>query len=264
MKSRHFRGGAVPALLFFVFFALVVPAAAALGGREAAPSAAPRASGPEAGTDDRREDRDRMVNEQIEARGIRNPRVLAAMRRVPRHLFVPASEAGNAYDDRPLPIGYGQTISQPYIVAYMTEALAVKEGEKVLEIGTGSGYQAAVLREMTPRVFSVEIIAELAERGRRNLAAAGCADVGLKTADGYYGWEDEAPFDAIIVTAAAGHIPPPLIRQLAKGGRIIMPVGGVYQVQVLVLLVRDETGGIRTEQLLPVRFVPMTGTAMEK
>lgn len=206
------------------------------------------------------EARERMVRTQIEARGVRDPNVLAALRRVPRHRFVPLNLVEKAYDDTPLPIGYGQTISQPYIVAYMTEALQLKRGERVLEIGTGSGYQAAVLAEITPHVYSIEIIPELADRARRTLDETGYYHVKTRTGDGYYGWAEESPFDAIIVTAAAGHVPPPLLNQLKAGGRIIIPLGGPYEVQMLTLVEKIQDGTFRTTQLLPVRFVPFTRT----
>ncbi len=203
-----------------------------------------------------------MVAEQIEARGVSDTRVLAAMRTVPRHLFVPADLQDAAYADAPLPIGYGQTISQPYIVAFMTEALGLKPGDKVLEVGTGSGYQAAVLAEILSNVFTVEIIAPLAAQAAERLARLGYGTIGTKQADGYYGWKEEAPFDAIIVTAASGHVPPPLVAQLAPGGRIIIPVGGVYDVQTLVLVTKDPDGRLSIRELLPVRFVPLTGAAL--
>lgn len=202
--------------------------------------------------------REQMVRTQIEARGVRDGNVLAALRKVPRHRFVPSNLDQRAYDDTPLPIGYGQTISQPYIVAYMTEVLELSGKEKVLEIGTGSGYQAAVLAEITPHVFTIEIIPELAERARRTLDETGYSFVKTRTGDGYYGWEEESPFDAIIVTAAAGHVPPPLLNQLRKGGKIVIPLGGPYEVQMLTLVEKMKDGTFRTTQLLPVRFVPFT------
>ncbi|HOV40079.1 MAG TPA: protein-L-isoaspartate(D-aspartate) O-methyltransferase, partial [Spirochaetales bacterium] len=157
-----------------------------------------------------------------------------------------------------LPIGYGQTISQPFIVAYMTELLQLKGNEKVLEIGTGSGYQAAVLAEITPDVYTMEIIPDLAERARKTLENEGYTTVKIRNGDGYYGWEEEAPFDAIIVTAAAGHVPPPLLAQLKPGGIVVIPIGGVYEVQMLTRIEKRSEGSFRTEQLLPVRFVPLT------
>ncbi len=208
-----------------------------------------------------KERRDAMVTSTIESRGVTDPDVLKAMRNVPRHLFVPREMRGKAYTDQPLPIGYGQTISQPYIVAYMTEILELEPGDKVLEVGTGSGYQAAVLAEITDEVYTIEIIEELAESAGKRLHDIGYDEVQVKNADGYFGWEEYAPFDAIIVTAAAGHVPPPLVKQLAPGGSIIIPIGGVYQVQQLTLLQKNEAGEIRTKQLMAVRFVPFTGEA---
>ncbi|MCX7788123.1 MAG: protein-L-isoaspartate(D-aspartate) O-methyltransferase [Spirochaetes bacterium] len=202
--------------------------------------------------------RERMVVSQIEARGVRDPKVLAALRKVPRHRFVPPPLEERAYDDTPLPIGYGQTISQPYIVAYMTEALQLKGTEKVLEIGTGSGYQAAILAEITPHVCSIEIIPELTDRARKILDETGYGFVKTRKGDGYYGWDEESPFDAIIVTAAAGHVPPPLLHQLKTGGKLLIPLGGPYEVQMLTLVEKMQDGTFRTTQLLPVRFVPFT------
>jgi protein-L-isoaspartate(D-aspartate) O-methyltransferase len=208
-----------------------------------------------------REERNHMVQTQMVQRrpSIRDSEVLEAMRQVPRHLFVPWSLKRLAYEDHPLPIGHGQTISQPYIVALMTEALQLKKHSKVLEIGTGSGYQAAVLSELTPQVFTMEIITPLASEARERLQRLGYHTVEVRTGDGYFGWPEEGPFDGIIVTCAAGHIPPPLIAQLSQGGRMVIPVGGVYQVQRLMVVTKDRDGKVRTQELLPVRFVPMTG-----
>ena len=211
-----------------------------------------------------RQRRERMVSNQIEGRAVSDRQVLEAMRSVPRHEFVPENYRNRAYSDRPLPIGFGQTISQPYIVAYMTGVLELEQGEKVLEIGTGSGYQAAVLAEITREVYSIEIIDELAERAEGALEENGYGYVRTRRGDGYYGWEARAPFDAIIVTAAAGHIPPPLISQLENGGRMVIPVGGVYEPQTLMLVTKTDEGEVRTERLLMVRFVPMTGAAQER
>jgi protein-L-isoaspartate(D-aspartate) O-methyltransferase len=204
--------------------------------------------------------RDRMVERQIEARGVRDPRVLDAMRKVERHRFVPETMAKQAYADHPLPIGDGQTISQPYIVAAMTEALDPQPGDKVLEIGTGSGYQAAVLAELVSRVVSIEIIEALAIQARKNLVAAGCENVEVIVGDGYNGRPDEAPFDGIIVTAAPGEVPPPLLEQLAVGAHLVIPVGESWQ--ELRVFTRRESG-IESKTLMPVRFVPMTGEAMK-
>ena len=205
--------------------------------------------------------RARMVSEQIAARGISNRRVLEAMRSVPRHLFVPESQRAHAYENRPLPIGLGQTISQPYIVAAMTDALAPKPGDRVLEVGTGSGYQAAVLSGLVQRVYTIEIVPQLAAGARRRLASLGYANVDVITGDGYRGLPLAAPFDGIIVTAAPEKIPQPLVDQLALGARMVIPVG--LGVQELVVLERTERGVTR-RSVLPVRFVPMTGKAQEQ
>ena len=186
-------------------------------------------------------------------------RVLDAMRSVPRHEFVPADQRHRAYLNRPLPIGHGQTISQPYIVAIMTDLLDLEAGHKVLEIGTGSGYQAAVLAALDTRVFSIEIIEPLGREAASRMARLGYDQVELKIGDGYYGWPQQAPFDAIIVTAAASHIPPPLVKQLRVGGRMIIPVGSPFATQELILITRSGEDEIVTRQVLPVRFVPLTG-----
>jgi len=207
----------------------------------------------------RRAERERMVRTQIVRRDVTDPAVVEAMRNVPRHLFVPAGVRDDAYGDYPLPIGHGQTISQPYIVAFMTQLLDLKPGDRVLEIGTGSAYQAAVLSEITPHVFTIEIVKPLAEAAAARLDSLGYKTVRVKQGDGYYGWPEHGPFDAIIVTAAAGHVPPPLTEQLKPGGRMVIPLGGVYDVQQLVLITKDREGTARARSLLPVRFVPMTG-----
>ncbi len=198
-----------------------------------------------------------MVRTQIEARGVNNMKVLNAMRKVPRHLFVPEDQQPYAYEDRPLPIGYGQTISQPYIVAYMTSEIWPQKSDKVLEIGTGSGYQAAVLSEIVDEVYSLEIIPGLGEEAKERLEKLGYDNVHVKVSDGYYGWKEKAPFDAIIVTAAAPDVPPPLIEQLDEGGRMIIPIGPKYGGQVL-MLIEKRKGKIREKALLPVAFVPFT------
>ena len=185
--------------------------------------------------------------------------VLAALGRVERHLFVPPGQARYAYENRPLPIGHGQTISQPYIVALMTDLLEPDENDVVLEVGTGSGYQAAVLAELVEHVYSIEIIEALAVSARERLARLGYDNVTTKLGDGYYGWEEHAPFDAIIVTAAASHVPPPLIEQLKPGGRMVIPVGGRFMTQLLLLLEKGDDGEIVTRQIGAVRFVPLTG-----
>ncbi|RJX31655.1 MAG: protein-L-isoaspartate(D-aspartate) O-methyltransferase [Desulfarculus sp.] len=200
--------------------------------------------------------RAKMVERQIVARGVSDPAVLAAMRTLPRHEFVPEDLRGMAYNDHPLPIGQGQTISQPFIVAYMSEALGVKPGQKVLEIGTGSGYQAAVLAAMGAKVYSIEILPELSRRAAAVLKRLGYGAVRLKVGDGYKGWPQEAPFDAVIVTAAAPHIPPPLVEQLRPGGRMVIPVGsGGYE--ELTLVEKGPQGKVSTRGLMAVRFVPL-------
>ncbi len=186
-------------------------------------------------------------------------RVLDVMATVPRHAFVPDPLRTYAYTDRPLPIGHGQTISQPYIVALMTDLLEVDADDVVLEIGTGSGYQAAVLSPLTRAVYTIEIVEPLAASARERLAEQGYGNVIVRAGDGYYGWADHAPFDAIVVTAAAGHVPPPLIEQLRPGGRMVIPVGAAFTVQHLMLVHKSEAGEVRTEFLLPVAFVPLTG-----
>jgi len=186
-------------------------------------------------------------------------RVMQVMADVPRHEFVPKMYQYLDYENQPLPIGYGQTISQPYIVALMTDLLQVKSTDKALEIGTGSGYQAAVLAELAGQVFTIEIIDELSKRARGVLEKQGYKNITTRTGDGYYGWKEHAPFDVIIVTATAGHIPPPLIRQLKPGGRMVIPVGSRFMVQQLVLIEKDEKGKVSSRQILPVRFVPLTG-----
>jgi len=200
--------------------------------------------------------REEMVATQIEARGVRDPKTLLAMRKVPRHLFVPASAVSRAYEDYPLPIGHGQTISQPYIVGFMTEALGLKGGESVLEVGTGSGYQAAVLGEIAARVHTIEIVAPLARESAALLKRLGYANVEVRAGDGYLGWPEAASFDAIIVTAAAPRIPEPLKEQLKDGGRLVLPVGDEWQELVVVTRRGDR---FEEKRVLPVRFVPMTG-----
>jgi len=184
---------------------------------------------------------------------------LEVLERVPRHEFVPAAERRHAYDNRPLAIGYGQTISQPYIVALMTSLAQPRRGQKILEIGTGSGYQAAVLAEYGAQVYSIEIIEPLARTAALRLRTLGYRNIETRVADGYYGWKERAPFDAIVVTAAASSIPPPLIAQLKPGGRMVIPVGSSFFTQTLLLVSKDTAGRVRTRQVLPVRFVPLTG-----
>jgi protein-L-isoaspartate(D-aspartate) O-methyltransferase len=198
--------------------------------------------------------RQQMVKEQIEERGIKDIRVLEVMRKVKRHLFVPSSLQKAAYDDHPLPIGHGQTISQPYIVAFMTEAGRIKSTDRVLEIGTGSGYQAAVLAEIAKEVYTIEILKPLAEGSSHLLGKLGYKNIQVQWGDGYKGWKEQAPFDVIIVTAAPDKVPEELVGQLKSGGRMVVPIGGFYQ--ELYLLTKTESG-IKKESLLPVRFVPM-------
>ncbi|MHC4205836.1 MAG: protein-L-isoaspartate(D-aspartate) O-methyltransferase [Planctomycetota bacterium] len=204
-------------------------------------------------------ERARMVDWQIEARAVKDPNVLSAMRTVPRHAFVRSTEQRYAYTDNPLPIGYQQTISQPYIVAFMTEALQLTRNSKVLEIGTGSGYQAAVCAEIAQEVYSIEIVEELAKIAKKRLKELGYRNVFTRYGDGFFGWPEQAPFDAIIGTAAAGRIPKPLIEQLKPGGRMILPYGSPRGFQYLVLVTKDKDGNISRKNVMPVRFVPMTG-----
>lgn len=201
--------------------------------------------------------RSTMVEEQIEARGISNPAILDALKSVPRHRFVPGKYETYAYQDSPLPIGYGQTISQPFIVAYMTEIIDPQPGDKILELGTGSGYQAAILAQIVDQVYSIEIIPQLAQRNARLLEQLGYANIHSKQGDGYFGWPEQAPFDAIVVTAAAPYIPPPLLEQLKLGGKMVIPVGTPFRTQNLLLVEKSFSGEIRTRNLLPVRFVPL-------
>ncbi len=208
--------------------------------------------------------RSEMVQQQIEARGVKDPAVLAALRAVPRHRFVPLALVADAYADRPLPIGEGQTISQPYIVALMTELLRVEPGQRVLEVGTGSGYQAAVLAQLGAEVYSIEIVESLGRQAAALLAALGYERVQVRIGDGYRGWPERAPFAGILVTAAPDHVPRPLLEQLAPGGRLVIPVGeGLQQLEVHRRRLQDGPEGpvyVR-EIVLPVRFVPMTGEA---
>jgi len=199
--------------------------------------------------------REWMVREQLAARGIRDERVLDAMRRVPRHELVPESQRAHAYADRPLPIGEGQTISQPYIVAAMSEAAKLEGTERVLEVGTGSGYQAAVLAELASEVYTIELEPELAARAKADLERLGYRNLQTRTGDGYAGWPEAAPFDAIVVTAAPDHVPPALVEQLAVGGRLVIPVGGRWSQELLV--VTKTADGVVQRRLMPVRFVPL-------
>jgi protein-L-isoaspartate(D-aspartate) O-methyltransferase len=206
--------------------------------------------------DEFKDQRLQMVDRQIRARGINNPAVLNAMKKVPRHRFVSAEYATSAYEDFPLPIGHGQTISQPYIVAYMTEAAEISDHDKVLEIGTGSGYQAAILGELAKEVYTIEIIPELAEQARRTLDELGYKNVTVKAGNGYEGWAEHAPFDAILVTAAPDEVPQALIDQLAMNGKLIIPVGAGDQEMTIIT---KTAGGVIEKRTIPVRFVPMTG-----
>jgi protein-L-isoaspartate(D-aspartate) O-methyltransferase len=208
--------------------------------------------------------RRKMVEEQVRARGIADPAVLAAMEAVPRHLFVPADERAQAYADRPLPIGSGQTISQPYIVALMTSLLELKPGSRVLEVGTGSGYQAAVLSRVAGEVYTIEILKPLAERARHTLADLGYHNVHARVGDGFQGWPEAAPFDGIVVTAAPPAIPEPLLRQLKPGGKLVIPVGNKDALQNLLVLTKRPDGSFDRASVLPVRFVPMTGQAQKE
>jgi len=228
-------------------------AAAALAGVLAA-------GGPAAAADALRDQRRVMVERQVKGRGIADPGVLAAMEEVPRHLFVPEADLAAAYDDRPLPIGHGQSVSQPYVVALMTELLDLGPGDRVLEIGTGSGYHTAVLSRVAGEVASIEIIEPMAVEARRRLGRLGYHNVEIRTGDGYKGWPEKAPFDAIILTAAPPRIPQPLIDQLKVGGRMVAPVGGYIQDLQVITKTRD---GIEKRTVIPVRLQPMTGQVRE-
>ena len=240
--------------------------AAVLGAQLLAPGCGDGFDGSDAGAPSsdptRQAERERMVERQIEARGVKDTAVLRAMRQVPRHLFVPVSYAPQAYRDGPLALGHGQMISQPYIVAFMAEALRLRGDDRVLEIGTGSGYQTAVLAQLARDVFSIEIVKPLAEQAAAKLEELGYANVQVRTGDGYQGWPEHAPYDAILVSAAPDHIPQPLLDQLAVGGRMILPLGKKFS-QDLMLIRRTHSGYERTP-LLPVAFVPMTGEAQER
>lgn len=214
--------------------------------------------------DDAAAARQDMVERQLAARGIDDPRVLDAMRAVQRHRLVPAHLAAEAYDDRPLPIGHGQTISQPYIVALMTQLAAVSPTDRVLEVGTGSGYQAAVLAELAAQVYTVEIVAPLAQQAARDLRALGYDNIEVRAGDGYAGWPEHAPFDAIVVTAAPARIPAPLLEQLKPGGRLVIPVGPLHSAQELRLVEKQADGSVRERGVVPVRFVPLTGDAADR
>ena len=214
---------------------------------------------------ERIDERAEMVARQLRARDVKDPNVLKAMRTVPRHAFIPPRGQRYAYGDHPLPIGQEQTISQPYIVGFMTQALRLRPGHKVLEIGTGSGYQAAVCAEIAREVYTIEIVKELAKSAKERLKKLGYPNVFVKAGDGYFGWKEKAPYDAIIGTAAAGRVPPPLLEQLKPGGRMILPVEGSFGFQHLVVITKDKKGKIgKPKKVMPVRFVPMTGEVQKR
>lgn len=213
---------------------------------------------------ERRQERHQMVKKALKNGGIRDTSVLNAMRHVPRHLFVPQNLQQFAYQNRPLPIGHDQTISQPFVVGYMTALLELEAGEKVLEIGTGSGYQAAVLSEITPYVYTIEIVEPLGKQARARFAELGYSTIQAMIGDGYQGWPTHAPFDAIILTAAPPEIPQPLINQLKAGGTLVAPVGSTSETQYLTKITKSEDGEVYRQRKLPVRFVPMTGKAQDQ
>jgi protein-L-isoaspartate(D-aspartate) O-methyltransferase len=258
----------LPKLLTLIAFLLVAAGCTAEPSPVATPDPLPQvpveADGPLAEetavppTDDFTTQREQLIQEGIIGMGITDEAVIDALRRVPRHHFVPDEHLAQAYNNHPLPIGYGQTISQPFIVALMTEAVGVGPGDRVLEIGAGSGYQAAVLAELVEEVYTVEIIGPLADLSESRMAQLGYDNVAVKHADGYFGWEEHAPFDAIVVTAAPDHVPQPLVQQLKIGGRMVIPVGPVGGYQTLWLVTRVSEEEVRTEDLGGVRFVPLT------
>ncbi len=239
------RRGRLVRLLPMILCALLIGTLSALAGDEERASFA--------------QERKRMVLHQLESRGISDRATLRAMQTVPRHLFVPPRYTRAAYQDSPLPIGYAQTISQPYMVAYMTEQARPHDGQRALEVGTGSGYQAAILAEAGASVFTIEIVPELARSAAERLERLGYKGIKLRQGDGYFGWEEYAPYDVILVTAAAQYIPPPLLQQLKVGGRMIIPVGSPFSVQTLMLVEKTEQE-VRTRSLMPVRFVPFRRT----
>ena len=253
MRQRSSNVSALPVILLALFLVLLLPLIPAQ-----VVSCGPFSPPLQSPSDEYTAAREQMVREQIEARGIRDARLLAALRKVPRHLFVPAEEQDEAYIDYPLAIEHGQSISQPYVVAFMTDALELRPRDRVLEIGTGSGYQAAILAELVSEVYSIEIVEPLAKQAAARLRRLGYSNVQVRAGDGYRGWPEAAPFDAIIVTAAPDHVPEPLVDQLRDGGRMVLPLG--LWDQELVRLRRTREGILR-ESLLPVRFVPMTGEA---
>jgi protein-L-isoaspartate(D-aspartate) O-methyltransferase len=228
-----------------------------VSGKEKTQAAASHSAWPPPHFKERQAERDEMVH-VIRSYGLEDADVLAAMASVPRHEFVPEDRRQRAYVDSPLPIGYGQTISQPYIVAEMTRLLQLNRESKILEVGTGSGYQAAILAQFTPHVYTIEIIEPLEKAAEARLQRLGYTSVQVRLGDGYYGWPAHSPFDGIVVTAAAGEIPPPLVKQLKTGGRMVIPVGSVFGTQSLMLVEKDEKGQVRTTSLMAVRFVPLT------
>lgn len=241
----------------------MVPSDAELAQAASQAEAAPPVPTPTAAeADPYAEFRREMVENQLRARDITDQRVLEVMARVPRHRFVPEDQQRRAYNDHPLPIGHGQTISQPYIVALMTQLAAPKPGDRALDVGTGSGYQAAVLAELCKEVFSIEIVEPLAEQAKKRLAELGYKNIQVRAGDGYRGWPEHAPFDVIIVAAAPTHVPQPLVEQLAPGGRMVLPVGGYPQ--QLTLITKGADGTVRRKVVAPVLFVPMTGEAQQK
>ena len=253
--------GSIGLVMITIVIVMLVP----LGEKEPQPEAGPNkpaATDEQAAATATRDSyastREEMVADQIAGRGVEDEAVLAAMRAVPRHEFVPDRHLNQAYEDHPLPIGQGQTISQPYIVALMTEILHVEAGDRVLEVGTGSGYQAAVLAELDTEVYTIEIIPELAAKAEECLDRLGYENVHVRNADGYFGWEEHAPYDAIIVTAAPDHLPPPLTEQLKEGGRMVIPIGPIGAVQTLWLFEKQD-GELVSTNLGAVRFVPLTG-----
>jgi len=252
MPANHAHG-AIPRVSMHLARGCLLLAALAGAGAGAADTEAQRAAMVRVVAEDVRASADYLGTERLD------PRVLDALGRVPRHAFVPPDARDQAYENRPLPIGWGQTISQPYIVAVMTHLLALNPGDRVFELGTGSGYQAAILAELGAEVFTMEIIEPLGERAAETLREQGYAGVSARVGDGYDGWPGQAPFDAVIVTAAGDHVPPPLIQQLRPGGRLVMPVGSRFLTQQLTLVEKGEDGSLSSRALLPVQFVPLTG-----
>lgn len=253
MVFRTTHPGTFGRLLLFGLYVLFASGFAAPATAADDPSSTRRAQMVRDIEGDVRDTRDRI------GRSAFGPRVMEVMGKVPRHEFVPDSQKPHAYENRPLPIGFGQTISQPYIVALMTDLLNINEESVVLEVGTGSGYQAAVLAALAKEVYSVEIVRELGEQAGERLERLGFKNVHVRVGDGYHGWKEHAPFDGIVVTAAGSHIPPALIDQLKPGGRMVIPVGGPFMIQQLMLVEKGENGATRTRQILPVAFVPLTG-----